>query len=518
MNIKSPRAGFTQPLIWLGLAAFSVLFYLVVALQKTPTGFPLDDAWIHQVFARNLALHGQFAYNLGQPVAGSTSPLWTFMLIPGYAFDNFYGAWAYALGILFLALTGREAFLLAKLLSGHQGVAWGAALGCLFEWRLVWAGASGMETIVFAFGTLFLARSYIQHFPIGSEKFGQHFQPRSTGSANRLSFLLGVSGGLLTLVRPEGMALLGLVALDMAWRMRQTRTEGWMRTVIKAWLVIAAGWALLVIPYFIFNYLLSGSPLPNTFSAKVSAYADLSPQSLATYFGGAFYQLFLAGALFALVPGLLYCISSLQRGLQDWRPLVWLALVLVLYALRLPVTYHHARYLMPLIPFLVVYGVIGTAGLMNWLRSKRLPVVARSLPWLIGLIVLYSWFTGSLAYQFDVKFINDEQVRIGHWLAANTAPEAVVATHDIGAIGYFSQRKIVDTAGLVSPEFVKIVTDHQAILNKLNKLRVNYFAMLPSWYPDLYEQLEKQGIKVFQPQETYLEQFGEKNMVVYKLR
>jgi hypothetical protein len=41
--------------------------------------------------------------------------------------------------------------------------------------------------------------------------------------------------------------------------------------------------------------------------------------------------------------------------------------------------------------------------------------------------------------------------------------------------------------------------------------------MLPTWYPALYLQLESQSAQVFQPEEDYLAQFGEKNMVVFKL-
>ena len=45
-------------------------------------GLPLDDAWIHLVYARSLAaLHG-FAFNPGQLETGSTSPLWTLLLVP----------------------------------------------------------------------------------------------------------------------------------------------------------------------------------------------------------------------------------------------------------------------------------------------------------------------------------------------------------------------------------------------------------------------------------------------------
>ena len=61
--------------------------------------FPLDDSWIHLVFARSLA-HGEgLAFNPGELVAGTTAPLWTALLgllaaLPGSIF-----LWAKLAGI-----------------------------------------------------------------------------------------------------------------------------------------------------------------------------------------------------------------------------------------------------------------------------------------------------------------------------------------------------------------------------------------------------------------------------------
>ncbi|NLF15366.1 MAG: hypothetical protein GX597_26550, partial [Anaerolineaceae bacterium] len=63
-----------------GAAALAVAGYLLVAWAAGYAGFPLDDAWIHQTYARNLAATGQLAYLPGQPSAGSTSPSWSFLL------------------------------------------------------------------------------------------------------------------------------------------------------------------------------------------------------------------------------------------------------------------------------------------------------------------------------------------------------------------------------------------------------------------------------------------------------
>jgi hypothetical protein len=51
-----------------------------VALTGGRWGAPLDDAWIHYPFARNLSQGFGFSYNPGEPMPESTSPLWTLLL------------------------------------------------------------------------------------------------------------------------------------------------------------------------------------------------------------------------------------------------------------------------------------------------------------------------------------------------------------------------------------------------------------------------------------------------------
>jgi hypothetical protein len=45
----------------------------------------------------------------------------------------------------------------------------------------------------------------------------------------------------------------------------------------------------------------------------------------------------------------------------------------------------------------------------------------------------------------------------GRWFAAHTPADAVLAAPDIGALGYLSQRRVVDLAGLVTPQMVPIL-------------------------------------------------------------
>ena len=67
-------------------------------------GFPLDDGWIHQTYARNLARNGRLEFIPGIVSSGSTSPLWTILLAVGYLLRLPYLLWAYLLGGLSLWL------------------------------------------------------------------------------------------------------------------------------------------------------------------------------------------------------------------------------------------------------------------------------------------------------------------------------------------------------------------------------------------------------------------------------
>ncbi len=72
---QSPLAQ-RQMLILALFAACSLAVYLGTSAQTYRLGFPLDDSWIYQTYARNLALLGEWAYVPGQPSGGATGPLW----------------------------------------------------------------------------------------------------------------------------------------------------------------------------------------------------------------------------------------------------------------------------------------------------------------------------------------------------------------------------------------------------------------------------------------------------------
>ena len=64
---------------------------------------------------------------------------------------------------------------------------------------------------------------------------------------------------------------------------------------------------------------------------------------------------------------------------------------------------------------------------------------------------------GLQAYVQDVTIIDQEMVTAALWIKDNIPPDDLLVVHDIGAVGYFAPRPILDIAGLVSPEFVPLI-------------------------------------------------------------
>jgi hypothetical protein len=167
-------------------------------------GFPLDDAWIHQTYARNLAETGQLAYLPGQPSAGSTSPAWSFLLSVGYLFGLDFRVWAYLLGGLTLAATAWFAYRLFRRWAPSRPIAaLLAGLFCAVEWHLVWAAVSGMETMLFTALSLAVLDYVFSHIADRESEEG----PASLRRERMLVSAVGIGllGGLLTVTRPEGL-------------------------------------------------------------------------------------------------------------------------------------------------------------------------------------------------------------------------------------------------------------------------------------------------------------------------
>ena len=475
------------------LAGLALGGYLAYSAKVNGAGSPLDDAWIHQVYARNLAERGEWAFNPGQSSAGATSPLWVLLLAAGSWLGLAPFLWAIFLGWLSLFLLGVTGSIVFRLLATEwtQRSLWVGAL-LILEFHSVWAAASGMETILF--------------MTLSTAVLGLVLGSKNTSRKRSFWFVAGLLAGLTVLVRPEGLTLLAPL-LVAALLIPKSANR------IKAMAIVLLGFALLFLPYLLFSLTISGSWWPNTFYAKQAEYAALLTQPFLLRLGQLSFQAIL-GAGVLLIPGLFYFI---YRALLEktWLPLLCLAWVigfLVLYALRLPVTYQHGRYIMPVIP---IYILLSAAGTARWIQLNAPNLWRRVLSksWVavvaVGALAFYA--IGAHAYANDVAFINTEMVATANWVNANTPANALIAAHDIGALGYFAQRPILDLAGLVSPEVIPFIRDEALLANYLDEQDADYLVTFPGWYP----QLARQGELLFQTGQVSPALGGE-NMAVYR--
>src|SRR3990172_6131514 len=441
------------------ISIVSVSIYLLASAYTFRMGYPLDDAWIHQTYARNLWLHGEWSFISGERSAGSTSPLWTLLLAIGFAVKSGPYLWTYFLGwvLLFaLGVFGYEAFI--HLTNNRYGWALGTGIILVLEWHLVWSAVSGMETLLFSF-LVFIILVLID-----------------TGWNHWV--VLGGLIGLSVWVRPDGITLVipALLAIGLG-----NLTKGQKRGACTKLII---GSFCLLIPYLLFNWRIGGTWLPNTFFAKQAEYAiELAAPLWSRLLEQALLPL--VGVGICLLPGFIsYCWKALKG--REWIKLLaplWGIGYLCLYALRLPVTYQHGRYVIPMMP---IYFFFSWLGMAEWIELKSPKTWKRiiSRTWVITVwVVLVAFFVlGARAYGRDVAVVESEMVTTALWVARNTDPGSLVAAHDIGALGYFGERKLLDLAGLISPEVIPFIRDETKLALYINDRGADYLVTFPGWY------------------------------------
>jgi hypothetical protein len=492
----------------------AVLWPLIyVWLTRPDFGFPLDDGWIHQTYARNLAARGRWEYVPGVVSAGSTAPLWTLLLAVGHALGFPGPGWAYFCGVgtlAGLALAGMALWRRSR--PGLADRDWVVGLVLASSWPLVWASVSGMETLLFAALGVALCAAIMVHQPV-------HVQRHAAGA--------GLLGGFLILARPDGVLLVLLALLSLVSRRRQAR---------RAVPAFVAALALPLVPYFAFNLSTSGALWPNTFYAKQAEYAavlarpvwrrfiELLAASLGAGIDG---RLGLTAAHLLLAPGLLFAgweaarRDGRERRLQALIPLLWAGGHVALYAWRLPVVFQHARYLMPIMPIWIIAGLAGWVDLLGALgrrftTDRRRWLLSRVVGLSFAAVLLFFLALGAGQYRVDVHFINGEMVTVARWLERHTPADALIAAHDIGAIGYIAGRPLLDLAGLISPEVVPLLDDERALIEHVRQSQAQYLVTAPGWR---YEPLttSENAVLVYQTDYLWTRQQGLNSMEVYRL-
>jgi len=429
-----------RPLVTIERIALVVAIGLALGLMWPLRDYVTDDTYIHLRYAQHLARGEGFVFNVGERVYGCTSPLWVALLADGMALGLDGLLTAKILGVIatlvsigfFLQLMRRT--VATPEIRALATVAWGG-----HAWMARWA-ISGMETPLAV--ALVLAG-----FVAFTE--GQQWGARPVRT--------GTLWALAALTRPEAAFLLGLWGIFL---IADTENRIGIRRLLFGAvppLVIYGGWLLFARVYF-------GTFLPQTLIAKAagSGVGGFSLDDLRREIeivGATDGALVVALVITALV-GFRRLLPGRMLG-QRLLPWAWVLALPALYVARgVPVI---SRYLLPLLPILA------------WLAWRTLEIVfagepvkpehrtrAIAIAALLALVVVaqngYVYRTRVLPHvrEFSAGMQNG-LVKWGRWFGAHTPRTSIIATPDIGAIGYFSDRRVIDLAGLVTPGMIPIL-------------------------------------------------------------
>jgi arabinofuranosyltransferase len=389
---------------------------------------PLDDAFISLRYAAHWAAGRGLCFNPGETVEGYSNFL--LVLLEAAAIRSGVDP------VLALTLIGRAAlaglaallaaFSFRHVLPGHVllAIAIGSLIGS-HPMLICWAhsGLEGSLHTLLVLGALAAALE---------------------GAAAGV-ILSAVCLVLAAMTRLETMAVFPVIALVIYWQTRSPRL-----TLLHLAVVILGFGAYFGARAAHFGYL-----FPNTFYAKL----DYGSAALARR-GALYVWDFLLGNLPMTVLALLACV--LVRRAPSWVR----GCLLLAAAELLGVVYvggdHFAmfRFLVPVVPFLALAALYPAIALLNRdavRRSVQAAAFTISLVVLVasGLLVgrqgkrdephLHSQFAGHL---FGCKLAREWELA-GRWLNEHTRPEATIATVAIGAVGFCSDRTIVDPHGIV---------------------------------------------------------------------
>jgi hypothetical protein len=374
------------------LLALGVAGFLFESWELQPQ---FDDAYISYRYAANLVEGHGLVFNIGEYVEGFTNLLWTLLVAGGIALGFEANVVAHALGLASGVAVLAVTYVYART-QFSSAQAWIAALPV---WIVVcftsfarWS-TSGLETPLFA-ASVTAALAALARGRIGWAT-------------------AGVS--LATLTRPEGAIVAAVVFgfhLAAAWR------SGW-----RAWTGPLA-YAVLLVLLTVFRLAYYGSPVPNTFYAKVPG--------VPIGFGLHYFLAFLRdGAAFLLVPA---AIAAIRERL--WRPgAAFIAAVAVYVVYVGGDTSSHFRFFVPVLPCLALLSVRGAWIVADANRYLGV-VVSTCIPAAISWQVLGSAPVALLLVSAGLLLVWAATVRVERrWIAraASIALAGAVGLHLVGA-------------------------------------------------------------------------------------
>jgi hypothetical protein len=273
---------------------------------------------------------------------------------------------------------------------------------------------------------------------------------------------------LATLTRPDG--ILVAIVLGAHFLLRIRRPVPWKS------LLIFGG---LLIPWFLFAWLYYGYPLPVTLAAKQQQGILAVSQTFAPgmlwildWYNDS-WQYWLEAALAMLG------VYWLVRKAPQWTLLLaWTATYFVSYTI-LGVS-RYFWYYAPLVPGYISLIGLGLTAIAQLIQAGKLhpasqpapdansedrpgqpagqtrpPAIRLRISYLLIGVVLISLTVAQLFDVYKLSTTPDPRAAayrsVGEWLQNNTPSDSLISSLEIGIIGYYAERRVIDFAGLLQP-------------------------------------------------------------------
>lgn len=435
--------------------------------------FAIDDGMIYLRYINNFLQGKGLVYNPGTKFNGLTSPGFTLPLaaIAWITRDPKLSAWLVcSISGFFASLTWyfafKATFLRLELPTwlrtsyAYTGLLLSLVLPFLFL-------TYGMETALFALISGLLLNAYLKE---------------------RLTTAAFLAGALVAIRIEGGAFLLGMVVHQLTVRRK-------LPSRLPLLFVF-----FFIIPVLIFGFNLAyyGEPTAATGMAKLwqgqsgvwGKHSFLYPPNFlySRVFGHSPFVLF--GILTLALVGL----AALWRNAIALIVVIYLVVYTAVFVLLNVPNYHWYYYPYFLVlPFLAVYG----AAVLTSAAYQKLHCIFSVLIGLITIAPVCASAYQSVRYDLNPAQPDNTYINIGLWLRNNTPANSKIALAEIGFVGYYSDRYIIDTLGLVNPFNARDIGKRK-FDGWLDHYRPDYILVhTPAWWPleyGLYAAAARYGV------------------------
>jgi arabinofuranosyltransferase len=491
------------------ITLISIIYVQSVMASLGVYGFSFDDSWIHVQYARTIFEGRPWQYAWGIPSTGSSGPLWSIILSPififGYNHDAVVTSVLIIAGILYII----DVFLVGEIVRQHtsrwQYVIIGQVIFVLVP-RNAGLMLSGMETplgmMMVLLALLLLPRPEMKY-----------------------DLVLGVIAGLAYLCRPEFVLIAALcLPIRTITVLYRDKLKKERILTVAAMFALAA---LVVLPWVLQCYNTTGLPLADSYYSKMRGGVTQEAVDLWDFF---WFQVWLPSEPY-LILGLIGALALLVIKRRPYE-LVLIAALYVLYRLTMPSMslLFAARYLVPLFDLLSIAFTCGIALLVEKIiriEPLRNPIDIEYRTFIVIFLLLLmffpsiisnDWYTNVHANQ--TKNIEEMQVCLSMWIRENVPDDAVIATYDVGALGFFAKGIVLDQYGLVTPPLLHNYTTLREQVDYLQEMNCTYIMYYVEWLLYLRICIISKGALVTELYRVHLDDnivCGTDNMAVYHI-